>query len=286
MSSVDGSLLNDQKRIELFHIRVVVNHTKVETLFDIGSQANLIVESLVKNFDLETKPHLKPYPLGWIHGKAKLNVTQQHKVKFVIASKLVDKVDMHVIPLDICGMVLGSPYLYDRKAIFFCHENKYQITKDGIEYIVRARQNKINANLVSTRQMKRLVNSSKGCMLMAELKGLPLKREIQHVIHLQHDAPLPNIGMYRMLVIEMEEINIQVQELLDQGIIRLSTSPCGSPIVLMPKKDENWRMCVDYQALNKITVNNFYPLPRIDDFLDQLKSVVYFTKLDLRSGYH
>lgn len=63
-------------------------------------------------------------------------------------------------------MVLGSPYLYDRKAVFFFHENKYHITKDGVEYIVRAHQNKINANLISAGQMKRLVNYNKTCMLM------------------------------------------------------------------------------------------------------------------------
>jgi hypothetical protein len=73
---------------------------------------------------------------------------------------------------------------------------------------------------------------------------------------------------------------------LDQGVIRPSSSPCGSPIVMVPKKYGTWRMCVDYRALNKITVKNRYPLPRIDDLLDQLKNVVYFTKLDLRSAYH
>ena len=118
-SSVDESISNDRKRIELFHIRVVLNHTKVETLFDTGSQANLIAESLVKKLGLETKPHPNFYSLAWIHDKAKLNVTQQCKVKFMIASKLVDEVEMDVIPLDIYGMVFGSPYLYDRKVFFF-----------------------------------------------------------------------------------------------------------------------------------------------------------------------
>ena len=92
--------------------------------------------------------------------------------------------------------------------------------------------------------------------------------------------------MYKMSTIEMEQIKKQVQGLLDQGVIRPSTSLCGSPIALVPKKDGTWRMCVDYHALNKITVKNCYPLPCIDDLLDQLKNVVYFTKLDLRSGYH
>ena len=74
--------------------------------------------------------------------------------------------------------------------------------------------------------------------------------------------------------------------MLDKGIIRPRTSPCGSPIVLIPKKDGTWCMCVDFRALNKIMVKNQYPLQRIDYFLDQLKEVKFFTKLDLRSGYH
>ena len=90
ISSTNEPLPNERKRIELFQIRVFINHTKVETLFDSRSQANLIQESLVKNLGLEIKPHLKPYLLGWIHDEVKLNVTQQCKVKFVIASKLVD----------------------------------------------------------------------------------------------------------------------------------------------------------------------------------------------------
>jgi hypothetical protein len=103
---------------------------------------------------------------------------------------------------------------------------------------------------------------------------------------LQQDFPLPNIGMYMMLVMENTEIKKQIQELLDKGVIMPITSPCGSPIVLVPKKDGTWSMCVYFRALNKITVNNRYPLSRIDDLLDQLKDAKYFTKLDFRSGYH
>jgi len=92
--------------------------------------------------------------------------------------------------------------------------------------------------------------------------------------------------MYRLSALENVEIKKQVQELLQKGFIRPSTSPCGSPIILVRKKDGSWRMCIDYRALNKITIKNRYPLPRIDDLLDQLKEAVYFSKLDLHSGYH
>jgi hypothetical protein len=82
------------------------------------------------------------------------------------------------------------------------------------------------------------------------------------------------------------EIKKQIQELIDKGVIMPSTFPCGSPIFLVPKKDGTWHMCVDFRSLNMITIKNRYPLPRIDGLLDQLKDAKYFTKLDLRSGYH
>ena len=75
----------------------------------------LISKSIVNKFGLETKSHPNPYPLGWLCDNAKLNVTKQCRVIFSIASKIIDEVDMDVVPLDICGIVLGSSYLYDRK---------------------------------------------------------------------------------------------------------------------------------------------------------------------------
>ena len=123
-------------------------------------------------------------------------------------------------------------------------------------------------------------------ILFQESKVLPPKREIQHEIHLQHDATLPKIGMYRSSIIDNSEIKKQVHELLERGDIRPSSSPCGSPIVLVPNKYGTWRMCVDYRVLNKTTIMDMYPLPQIDDLLDHLKNATLFTKLDLRSGYH
>ena len=127
-----------------------MKHTKVETLFDLGSEENLISLPLVKKLGLETKPHMKPYPLGWMCDKAELHATKKCRDRFVITSKLVDEVHIDVVPLDICGIVLGSPYLYDRKDIFFRHENKYHLMKDEVEYIVRVHHTKISANIVST----------------------------------------------------------------------------------------------------------------------------------------
>ena len=89
---------------------------------------------------------------------AQLHVTRKCKLKFAITANFIDEVELDVVPLDICGIVLGSPYLYDRKVIFHRHENKYHLFKDGLEYIMRAHSKKLNLSLVNVGQMKILVN--------------------------------------------------------------------------------------------------------------------------------
>ncbi|KAK8685891.1 hypothetical protein V6N13_124923 [Hibiscus sabdariffa] len=83
-----------------------------------------------------------------------------------------------------------------------------------------------------------------------------------------------------------KELKTQLQELLDRGFIRPSTSPWGAPILFVKKKDESLRMCIDYRQLNKMRVRSKYPLPRIDDLFDQLRGASVFSKIDLRSGYY
>nr|AAM01170.2 Putative retroelement [Oryza sativa Japonica Group]ABB46922.1 retrotransposon protein, putative, Ty3-gypsy subclass [Oryza sativa Japonica Group] len=85
---------------------------------------------------------------------------------------------------------------------------------------------------------------------------------------------------------ELAEVKKQLEELKEKGYIRLSTSPWGALVIFVEKKDKTKRMCVDYRALNEVTIKNKYPLPRIDDLFDQLKGATVFSKIDLRSGYH
>ncbi|GJZ51320.1 putative reverse transcriptase domain-containing protein [Tanacetum coccineum] len=85
---------------------------------------------------------------------------------------------------------------------------------------------------------------------------------------------------------EMQELSDQLQELADRGFIQPSTSPWGAPILFVKKKDESFRICIDYRELNKLTIKNRYPLPRIDDLFHQLQGSSTYSKIDLRSGYH
>ncbi|GKA02857.1 putative reverse transcriptase domain-containing protein [Tanacetum coccineum] len=119
-----------------------------------------------------------------------------------------------------------------------------------------------------------------------DLSGLPPIQEIKFQIELTPGATLVAKSPYRLAPSELEELSRQLKELQDKGFIRPSLSPWGAPMLFVKKKDGSFRMCIDYRELNKLTVKNRYPLPRIDDLFDQLQGSQFFSKIDLRSGYH
>lgn len=116
--------------------------------------------------------------------------------------------------------------------------------------------------------------------------GLPIDRDLSHTIPLQPGHSVPAAKTYRLSKPQREEMEQQIKNLLSKGWIRPSTSPYGSPILFVKKKGGGMRMCVDYRAVNKMTVRNSYPLPRIDDMLDRLSGAKIFTCLDLQQAYH
>ncbi|GJR83007.1 putative reverse transcriptase domain-containing protein [Tanacetum coccineum] len=119
-----------------------------------------------------------------------------------------------------------------------------------------------------------------------DLPGLPPVRQVEFQIDLIPGATPVARAPYRLAPSEMQELSNQLQELADRGFIRPSTSPWGAPVLFVKKKDGSFRMCIDYRELNKLTVKNRYPLPRIDDLFDQLQGSSVYSKIDLRSGYH
>lgn len=120
----------------------------------------------------------------------------------------------------------------------------------------------------------------------ANLTVQPLRPDMPVVINTIPTATPPNLPTYRHAPFEQAEIEKQIQDLLAQNLIHPSTSPYGAPVLLVKKKDGTMRMCIDYRALNHITIKNAYPLPRIDDLLDKIQGAKFFSSLDLLSGYH
>ncbi|GKD62377.1 putative reverse transcriptase domain-containing protein [Tanacetum coccineum] len=119
-----------------------------------------------------------------------------------------------------------------------------------------------------------------------ELPGLPPPRQVEFRIDLVPGAAPVARAPYRLAPSEMKELSVQLQELLEKGFIRPSSSPWGAPVLFVKKKDGSFRMCIDYRELNKLTVKNRYPLLRIDDLFDQLQGSSVYSKIDLRLGYH
>ena len=119
-----------------------------------------------------------------------------------------------------------------------------------------------------------------------ELPRLPPHRDVDFGIELHPCASPISMTPHRMAPVELQELVVQLQKLLDKGFIRPSTSPRGAPVLFAKKKGKTLRLCIDYRQLNKVMIQNWYPLPRIDDLFDQLRGARVYFKIDLRTGYH
>ncbi|KAG8478506.1 hypothetical protein CXB51_028386 [Gossypium anomalum] len=123
-------------------------------------------------------------------------------------------------------------------------------------------------------------------VFLKELPGLPPVREVELGIELVPGTTPISIAPYRMAPTELKELKVQLQELMHKGSARPSYSPWSAPVLFVRKKDGSMRLCINYKQLNKVTVKNKYPLPRIDDLFDQLRGAMVFSKIDLWSGYY
>ncbi|GJU99606.1 putative reverse transcriptase domain-containing protein [Tanacetum coccineum] len=223
------------------------------------------------------------------------------------------KIDLMPIKLDSFDVVIGKDWLSKYHARIICDEKFIHIPIDCETLIIRGDQSKTRLNLISCIKTERYI--SRGCQVFMiqvtekkksdekrledipvvrefpevfpeDLPGLPPVRQVEFQIDLILGATPVARAPYRLAPSEMQELSNQLQELSDRGFIQPSTSPWGAPVLFVKKKDGSFRMCIDYRELNKLTVKNRYPLPRIDDLFDQLQGSSVYSKIDLRSGYH
>ncbi|KAK1681468.1 hypothetical protein QYE76_042316 [Lolium multiflorum] len=345
------------QRCNLFQTKALVGPDKAcKVIIDGGSCRNLASKELCAKLKLKYLPHPHPYYIQWLSNNGEMKVSHMVRVDFEIGP-YKDSIDFDVVPMTVCHLLLGRPWLYDRSVQHNGRANTYHLEFKGKkinlqpmspQQIVNESRQKIEVNLedasidrrencntvsditkservhslvsLATKEDMRefsedptampLVLLYRGTVLVSNdmtplplgvsnvlqefgdvfpeevPAGLPPLRGIEHQIDLIPGASLPNRAPYRTNPEETKEIQKQVQALLDKGYIRISLSPCAVPVILVPKKDGTWRMCVDCRAINNITIRYRHPIPRLEDMLDELSGAAVFSKIDLRSGYH
>ncbi|GJS20747.1 putative nucleotidyltransferase, ribonuclease H [Tanacetum coccineum] len=210
------------------------------------------------------------------------------------------EIEGHVFDIDLIpfghgsfDMIIGMDWLSNYKAEIIFHEKVVRIPlPDGkVLRVVGERPDEKARLLMSAKASDKIQEEIVVVRDFLEvfpddLSRLPPIREIEFQIELILGATPVAKSSYRLAPSELEEFPGQLKELQDKGFIRPSSSPWGAPVLFVMKKDGSFRMCIDYRELNKLTVKNRYPLPRIDDLFDQLQGSQFFSKIDLRSGYH
>jgi len=206
-------------------------------------------------------------------------------------------VNLICLPLSQLDIILGMDWLFDNQIILNCAEKS--VVFSNHEILLKPSENPNLKNelqgylLLSSMESNEEVNLKNIVVVQNfpevfpnDIPGLPPNREIEFSIDLIPGTGPISIAPYRMSPSELTELKKQLEELLEKQFIRPSVSPWGALVLLVKKKDGSFRLCIDYRQLNKYTIKNKYPLPRIDDLIDQLRGASVFSKIDLRSGYH
>ncbi|GJR71487.1 putative reverse transcriptase domain-containing protein [Tanacetum coccineum] len=194
---------------------------------------------------------------------------------------------------EVFDVIIGMDWLSYHRAVIDCYEKivRIPLSNGEILEVQGERPEKDPGSLACIKADERKLDDIRVVRDFPEvfpddLSGLPPMREIEFRIDLIPGASPVVKSPYRLAPSEMLELSNQLKELQEKGFIRPSHSPWGAPVLFVKKKDGAMRMCIDYRELNKLTIKNRYPLPRIDDLFDQLQGACCFSKIDLRSGYH
>ncbi|XP_060202731.1 uncharacterized protein LOC132631149 [Lycium barbarum] len=304
-------------------MRVTGYHAKkpLHILIATGSSHNFIDPSVVMKLGCTIKPTI-PDVVSATNGNA-MRVDKMCTISWLLQG-VEFLADFLLLPLGSCSVVLGVRWLltlgdikmnFKKLTMEFWYKGRKhclrgagtQITSPGAGKLAKASGNQAELCMIQvvpsmssgmqwyaietkanpTIDIRLLDLLSEFKLLFEEPKQLPPSRGVfDHRIVLKNGTEPINKRPYRYPSVKKDIIEELVQQMLDQGIIQPSCSPFASPVVLVGKKDGSWRMCVDYRDLNKFTVKNKFPIPIVEDLLDELEGSKIFSKIDLRSGYH
>ena len=210
-------------------------------------------------------------------------------------------------------VILGMDWLSRHHAIVDCYRKEVRLCRPGQTEVVfyglrKTLPNSIMTAMKASKMLRKLYQGYLACVIEVrdsgsrledipvvrefsdvfseDLPGIPPNKDIDFHIKLTPGTEPISKAPCRMAPLELKELKVQMEELVSKGFVRPSTSPWGAPVFFVKKKDGSLRLCIDYRELNKVTIRNQYPLPRIEDLFDQLQGAKVFLKIDLRSGYH
>ena len=221
--------------------------------------------------------------------------------------------DLIVLSIHDFDIILGMDWLSKHRATLDCYKKEVRLVRpEEPGVIFRGIRREIAPSLINAMTASKMLR--KGCqgylafvvdrrqegtrledipiikefpdVFPDDISGLPPDREVEFTIDLIPETEPISIPPYRMAPAELRELKAQLEDLLSKGFIRPSISPWGAPVLFVKKKDGSLRLCIDYRQLNRVTIRNQYPLPRIDELFDQLQGSRVYSKIDLRSGYH
>ena len=313
-----------RQRKSLFRTTCKSHGKICKVIVDSGSTENIVSLEMVEKLKLKRLPHHNPYKVSWLNKGQHVLVDEQAWVEFEIGEYkdrvLCDILPMDACHLllgrpwqhDVKSthdgeknsyIIVKDGKKYQMDPLPDQHEEKQvgssvmmlsgkeflQIFKhegeQGYAIILKPKEEaKPDFMKDIPQDAQELLKQYEEVIGDDKPDSLPPMRDINHQIDLIPGSNLPNKAAYKMTPSQNEEIGKQVQEMMDKGFIRKSLSPCAIPTVLVPNKGGKWRMCIDSRAINKITIRYRFPMPRIEDLLDNLGGACYFTKLDLKSG--
>ncbi|KAA0041710.1 putative retroelement [Cucumis melo var. makuwa] len=258
---------------------ILICNVPADVLFDLGATHSFVSSIFLTKLNRMLEPLSEGLAIYTPVGDVLLvnEVLRNCEVLVEGISLLVDLLPLELQRLDV---ILGMDFLFAHYASMNCHRKEVVFRKPGfVEVVFRGMRKAVSRSLISVLKAEKLLRKD-------DLSGLSPDREIEFTIELLPGTAPISQAPYKMAPSELKELKMQLQELVDKRYIRPSVSPWGASVLFVEKKDGTLRLCIDYRQLNKVTIRNKYPLPRIDDLFDQLRGAALFSKIDLRSGYH
>ncbi|GJV65794.1 putative reverse transcriptase domain-containing protein [Tanacetum coccineum] len=254
----------------------LINNVYASILFDTGADRSFVSYTFSKYIDIHPTTLDTNYNVELADGKSLTTNTILRGCTLNLQNHLFD-IDLLSIELGSFDVIVGMDWMAEHRAEVVCYKKYIRVLYKNDMLIIQGERSGIKSEsrleVISSIRTQKFAKITPTCQVEVHIELIPGATPVAR-------AP------YRLAPAEMKELGEQLKELSDKGFMRLSSSPWGAPILFVKKKDGSFRMCIDYRELNKLTVKNRYPLPRIDDLFDQFQGSNIYSKIDLRLGYH